>query len=197
MRADRFALALSQKYIVFVIKMVKQKQAFLLCQTGLTVGSLKVSSASISWIISLLCFVFILFYGWLLKPNMWWDPEKRFCVLCDCDPVGSVSPQCDITGRCVCKSDFVGKQCNLGRQVHQQEEQPRRAQRVLGSPQRWAIGSSSGCPRGAYRAPAPVIPEALHGSCLRMLCSVCCGWSSLVAFYQVTIAKCANCKCKN
>ncbi|KAK2114322.1 hypothetical protein P7K49_008588 [Saguinus oedipus] len=143
MRADRFVLAVSHKYIAFLIKTVKQKQAFLRCQTGLT-------------------------------PNMWRDPEKRFCVLCDCDPAGSVSPQCDITGRCVCKSGFTGKQCNLSRQVHQQEEQPRRAQRVLGSPQRWAIGGSSGCPRGAYRTPAPVIPEALHGSCLCMLCSVCC-----------------------
>jgi hypothetical protein len=121
-----------------------------------------------SWILIpyALCFVFILFFCWLLKPNMWWDPVKQFCVLCDCNPMGSVSPQCDMTGRCVCKSGFVGKQCRLSRQVHRQDEQPRTAQRLLGSPQRWGSSSSSGCPRGAYRAPAPVIPEALHGSCL-------------------------------
>lgn len=109
------------------------------------------------------CFVFILLFCWLLKPSMWWDPEKRFCVPCDCNPTGSVSPQCDMTGRCICKSGFIGKQCNLGRQVHRQEEQPWRAQRVRGSPRRWGSSSSSGCPRGAYGAPAPVIPEALHG----------------------------------
>ncbi|TKC51803.1 hypothetical protein EI555_017678, partial [Monodon monoceros] len=89
------------------------------------------------------------------KPTMWWDPEKRFCVSCGCNPTGSVTPQCDITGRCVCKSGFVGKQCTLNRQVHRQKEQPQRAQPVLGSPQRWGVSSSSGCPRGAYQPPAP------------------------------------------
>ena len=118
--------------------------------------------------------VFVLFFCWLLKPTMWWDPEKRFCVSCGCNPIGSVTAQCDITGRYVCKSGFVGKQCNLSRQVHRQKEQPQRAQPVLGSPQRWGVSSSSGCPRGAYRPAAPVIPEALHGSCLSMLCSMCC-----------------------
>ena len=118
--------------------------------------------------------VFVLFFCWLLKPTMWWDPEKRFCVSCGCNPIGSVTAQCDITGRYVCKSGFVGKQCNLSRQVHRQKEQPQRAQPVLGSPQRWGVSSSSGCPRGAYQPAAPVIPEALHGSCLSMLCSMCC-----------------------
>ncbi|XP_043313066.1 laminin subunit alpha-2 isoform X1 [Cervus canadensis] len=89
------------------------------------------------------------------KPSMWWDPKKRFCVSCGCSPMGSVTPRCDITGRCVCKSGFVGKRCNLSRQVQRQEEQPQRAQWVLGSPQRWGAGSSSGCPRGAYRPAAP------------------------------------------
>nr|XP_013006500.1 laminin subunit alpha-2 isoform X4 [Cavia porcellus] len=88
------------------------------------------------------------------KPNMWWDPAKRLCVPCDCSPLGSVSQQCDRTGRCLCAQGFVGKRCHLTRQVHRQEEQPRRAQRVLGSPLRWGSSSSSGCPRGAYRAPA-------------------------------------------
>lgn len=127
---------------------------------------------------------------------MWWDPEKRFCVLCDCNPVGSVSLQCDITGRCVCKSGFLGKQCNLNRQAHRQEEQPRRVRPVLGSPQRWGSSSSSGCPRGAYRPATPVIPEALHGFCLCMLCSVCCGWPSPMPIYHIMGAECANCKCK-
>ncbi|KAG8510842.1 Laminin subunit alpha-2, partial [Galemys pyrenaicus] len=94
------------------------------------------------------------------KLNMWWDPERRSCVSCDCNPVGSVSPQCDTTGRCVCESGFIGKQCSLGRQVHQQEEPPRKAQRVLGSPQRWGFSSSSGCPRGAYR---PAVPPETFG----------------------------------
>ncbi|XP_045355489.1 laminin subunit alpha-2 isoform X5 [Leopardus geoffroyi] len=89
------------------------------------------------------------------KPDMWWDPEKHFCVLCDCSLVGSVTPQCDITGRCACKSGFVGRHCNLSRQVHRQEEQSQRVHRVLGPPQRWGFSSSSGCPRGAYRPPAP------------------------------------------
>lgn len=125
---------------------------------------------------NIVCSFFCLFlcFSWLLKSNMWWDPEKRFCLLCDCSPVGSVSPQCDAAGRCVCKSGFVGKQCNLGRQVHRQEEHPRRAQPVLGSPRRWGSSSSSGCPRGAYWPAARVIPEALHGSCLACyaLCAV-------------------------
>lgn len=138
-------------------------------------GGFKVSSVSNSPLCCVLfvSFVFTLLFCWLLKPNMWWDPEKQFCARCDCNPLGSTSPQCDVTGRCVCKSGFVGTQCNLSRQVHQQEEQPRRSQRVLGSSQRWGSSSSSGCPRGAYRAPAPVIPKALHDLCLSMLCFVC------------------------
>lgn len=118
--------------------------------------------------------LFLSIFCWLLKPSMWWEPEKQFCVLCDCNPVGSVTPWCDGTGRCACKSGFVGRQCHLSMQAQRQEERSQRAQRVLGPPQRWFVSSSSGCPRGAYRAPAPVIPEAVHGSCLRMLCSVCC-----------------------
>ncbi|KAB0360576.1 hypothetical protein FD754_004732 [Muntiacus muntjak] len=89
------------------------------------------------------------------KPTMWWDPKKRFCVSCGCSPTGSVTPRCDIAGRCVCKSGFVGKRCNLSRQVQREEEQLQRAQWVLGSPQRWGASSSSGCPRGAYRPAAP------------------------------------------
>lgn len=146
--------------------------------------SWKISSESISWLISyaLLFLCFVLFFYRLLKPGMWWDPEKQFCMLCDCNPVGSVTLQCDGTGRCACKSGFVGQQCRLSGQVLRQEEPSKRAQRVLAPPQRWAVGSPSGCPRGAYRAPATVIPEALHGSCLRMSCSVCCGGPSPMAF---------------
>lgn len=115
---------------------------------------------------NIVCSYFCLFFFsfWLLKSNMWWDPEKRFCVLCDCNPTGSLSPQCDMTGKCVCKSGFAGKQCNLGRQVHRQKEHPRRTQPVLGSPQRWGPSSSRGCPRGAYWPAARVIPAVLHGS---------------------------------
>lgn len=116
----------------------------------------------------LFCF-FVLFFCWLSKPGMWWDPEKHICVLCDCSPVGSVTPQCDIPGRCACQPGFVGRHCNLSRQVHRQEEQSPRAHRVLGPPQRWGVSSSGGCPRGAYRPPAPVIPEAPHGPA-----SACC-----------------------
>lgn len=116
----------------------------------------------------MLSFVFLSFC-WLLKPTMWWDPKKRFCVSCGCSPMGSVTPRCDITGRCVCKSGFVGKRCHLGRQVQRQEEQPQRAQWVLGSPQRWGASSPSGCPRGAYRPAAPVIQRR----CMA-LASACC-----------------------
>ncbi|KAK7835355.1 hypothetical protein U0070_017891, partial [Myodes glareolus] len=89
------------------------------------------------------------------KLSTWWDSAKQFCELCDCSPLGSVSPQCDMTGRCICKSGFVGKQCNLSRQVHHPEEQPHRAQRLLGSPRMWGSSGSSGCPRGTYWTPVP------------------------------------------
>lgn len=141
-------------------------------------------------------FVFLFSLCWLVKPNMWWDPEKRFCVLCDCNPVGSVTPQCDVKGRCVCKSGFIGQRCTLGRQVHRQQEQSQRAQRVLASPQRWGLSSSSGCPRGAYRPAAPVIPEVLHG-CAWACCVPVLRLTSPNGILPITVAKCANCKCEN
>lgn len=139
----------------------------------------------------LFCFC-VSFFCRLLKPNTWWDPEKRFCVLCDCNPVGSVTPQCGLTGRCACKSGFVGRHCNLSRQVHRQEEQSRRAHRVLGLPQRWGSGSSSGCPRGAYRPPAPVIQR--HCMAPASACCVPCAATDLPRchFYQIMVAWCAK-----
>lgn len=114
--------------------------------------------ASITWIIpyAQLCLFPCFSFSWVLKLSTWWDSAKRFCELCDCSPLGSVSPQCDMTGRCICKSGFVGKQCNLRRQVHHPEEQPHRAQRVLGSPRMWGSSGSRGCPRGTYWTPVPV-----------------------------------------
>lgn len=127
------------------------------------------------------CSVFL--FSSLLKPHMWWNSETQFCVSCDCSARGSVSPQCDITGRCICKSGFLGKQCHLRRQLHQQKEQSRKIQQVLGSSLRWGFTTSSGCPRGAYRPAAPVIQEALHDLCLCMLCSV---WSDDLPWWHFT-----------
>lgn len=126
----------------------------------------------------------------VLKLTTWWDPAKRFCESCDCSPLGSVSPQCDVMGRCICKSGFVGKQCSLSRQVHHQEAQSQRAQQVLGSPpRRWGFSSSSGCPRGAYPAPVPVGTAWLYEHAVFLDCR----WIGLEMFYQiVVIAKCAN-----
>ncbi|XP_074043658.1 laminin subunit alpha-2 isoform X1 [Macrotis lagotis] len=91
------------------------------------------------------------------QPQLQWDSGKQFCVFCDCNPLGSASPHCDRTGRCVCKSGFLGKKCELSRQVHKQEEKPWRTQQLQGPPPpppplRWGSVSASGCPRGAYRA---------------------------------------------
>uniref|UniRef100_A0A6I8PFI4 Laminin subunit alpha-2 n=1 Tax=Ornithorhynchus anatinus TaxID=9258 RepID=A0A6I8PFI4_ORNAN len=94
------------------------------------------------------------------QPSLWWDSEKQFCVLCGCSPIGSTSPRCDIMGRCACKSGFIGKRCNLSRQMQRQKEQQPIAQRVQVPPRRWGFAPANGCPRGAYR---PVTPPKTFG----------------------------------
>ncbi|XP_019643138.1 PREDICTED: laminin subunit beta-1-like [Branchiostoma belcheri] len=35
------------------------------------------------------------------------------CTLCECDPGGSVSPQCNSTGHCTCRRQMTGKTCSV------------------------------------------------------------------------------------
>ncbi|KAJ7341923.1 hypothetical protein JRQ81_007908, partial [Phrynocephalus forsythii] len=88
------------------------------------------------------------------KPNYFWAPENRFCIPCGCRPLGSMSLQCDMSGRCICKSGFAGKQCDMSRQVYNRKENPPASQHIRAPPQRWGLRSASGCPRGAFKPPA-------------------------------------------
>ncbi|XP_053879086.1 laminin subunit alpha-2 isoform X6 [Malaclemys terrapin pileata] len=92
------------------------------------------------------------------KPNYLWAPEKQFCIPCGCSPLRSMSLRCDMSGRCICKSGFMGKHCELSRQVHKRKENPRATQQIQVPSQRWGFTGTSGCPRGAYR------PVALPGT---------------------------------
>nr|XP_014348008.1 PREDICTED: laminin subunit alpha-2 isoform X3 [Latimeria chalumnae] len=85
-------------------------------------------------------------------PNCWWDSEKQVCMPCNCSPTGSMSPRCDMMGRCICKPGFIGKHCDLSRQLYERRESPQRPQQVqLQQRRQWGTGRAHGCPRGAYR----------------------------------------------
>ncbi|XP_067309567.1 laminin subunit gamma-1 [Pseudorasbora parva] len=43
--------------------------------------------------------------------NHYRDPSGRRCLPCGCSPVGSLSPQCDDSGRCSCKPGVMGEKC--------------------------------------------------------------------------------------
>ncbi|XP_066555448.1 laminin subunit alpha-2 [Amia ocellicauda] len=89
-------------------------------------------------------------------PNCWWDPEQLVCMPCSCSPVGSMSPRCDLVGRCICKPGFMGKRCDLGRQGYERRETRRPVHQVpFQQAQRWASRRTGGCPRGAYHPTAP------------------------------------------
>ncbi|XP_034039360.1 laminin subunit gamma-1 [Thalassophryne amazonica] len=44
--------------------------------------------------------------------NYFRDQSSGRCVPCSCNPVGSVSPQCDPRGVCVCKPGVTGEKCH-------------------------------------------------------------------------------------
>ncbi|XP_044280734.1 laminin subunit alpha-2 isoform X5 [Varanus komodoensis] len=87
------------------------------------------------------------------KSNYFWAPEKQFCIPCGCHPLQSISLQCDVSGRCLCKSGFMGKRCELIRRVHIQKENPPTSQQIKA-----LHPSASGCPRGAFK------PASLPGT---------------------------------
>lgn len=78
-----------------------------------------------------------------------------------------MSLQCDMAGRCICKSGFMGRRCEISRQVPKLKENARRSQQIRVPPRRWGVSSASGCPRGAYRPATPVIGNCVH----------CMGWN--------------------
>lgn len=106
-----------------------------------------------------------------LKPSYFWAPEKLFCIPCGCSALGSMSLQCDMSGRCICKSGFMGKRCEISRQVPKLKENARSSQQIRVPPRRWGFSSASGCPRGAYRPATPVITNCVH----------CMGWNLIFA----------------
>ncbi|XP_062428549.1 laminin subunit alpha-2 isoform X4 [Rhea pennata] len=93
----------------------------------------------------------------MCKPSYFWAPAKQFCVPCGCSAVGSMSLRCDMSGRCICRSGFTGKRCEISRQVPKLKANARSSQQIRVPPRRWGFSSASGCPRGAYR-PA-TLPE--------------------------------------
>uniref|UniRef100_A0A673GN31 Laminin subunit gamma-1 n=1 Tax=Sinocyclocheilus rhinocerous TaxID=307959 RepID=A0A673GN31_9TELE len=44
--------------------------------------------------------------------NYYRDPSGQRCLSCSCNPVGSLSTQCDNTGRCSCKPGVIGDKCD-------------------------------------------------------------------------------------
>uniref|UniRef100_A0A8C1KJY5 Laminin, gamma 1 n=1 Tax=Cyprinus carpio TaxID=7962 RepID=A0A8C1KJY5_CYPCA len=44
--------------------------------------------------------------------NYYRDPSGQRCLSCSCNPVGSLSTQCDNTGRCSCKPGVTGDKCD-------------------------------------------------------------------------------------
>ncbi|XP_056646625.1 laminin subunit alpha-2 [Diorhabda sublineata] len=47
------------------------------------------------------------------KPEHYGEPSHFNCKACECDPIGSVSRQCDnVTGQCECKEKFIGRICS-------------------------------------------------------------------------------------
>ncbi|XP_010705705.1 laminin subunit alpha-2-like [Meleagris gallopavo] len=93
----------------------------------------------------------------MCKPSYFWAPDKRFCIPCGCSALGSMSLQCDMSGRCICKSRFTGKRCEISRRVPKLKESAQSSQQIRVPPRRWGFSSASGCPRGAYQ-PA-TLPE--------------------------------------
>lgn len=113
-------------------------------------------------------FFLLSLYIYIHKPNYFWAPENRFCIPCGCNPLGSLSLQCDMSGRCICKSGFAGKRCELSRQVYNRKEKPPTSQQIRAPPQRWGLPSASGCPRGAFKPPALVIRRTMYSMhCIR------------------------------
>ncbi|XP_039180622.1 laminin subunit alpha-2 isoform X7 [Crotalus tigris] len=86
------------------------------------------------------------------KSTYFWAPEKQFCIPCGCNPVGSMSLNCDVSGRCICKSGFAGKRCELSRQVYIRKRKPSNSQQTKAPHQRWGSPTASGCPRGAFKS---------------------------------------------
>lgn len=110
----------------------------------------------------------------LQKSTYFWAPEKQFCIPCGCNPVGSMSLNCDVSGRCICKSGFAGKRCELSRQVYIRKRKPSNSQQTKAPHQRWGSPTASGCPRGAFKASAVVIKhDAFRMHCI--LACVCAG----------------------
>ncbi|XP_042733401.1 laminin subunit alpha-2 isoform X5 [Lagopus leucura] len=100
----------------------------------------------------------------MCKPSYFWAPDKRFCIPCGCSALGSMSLQCDMSGRCICKSRFTGKRCEISRQVPKLKESARSSQQIRVPPRRWSFSSASGCPRGAYQPAAPPETFGLQSS---------------------------------
>lgn len=47
------------------------------------------------------------------KPEHYGNASTLNCKACECDPIGSISKQCDnVTGQCLCKERFIGRTCN-------------------------------------------------------------------------------------
>ncbi|KAJ8920571.1 hypothetical protein NQ315_004710, partial [Exocentrus adspersus] len=47
------------------------------------------------------------------KPEHYGDAALANCKACECDPIGSISKQCDnVTGQCQCKERFTGRTCS-------------------------------------------------------------------------------------
>ncbi|XP_025834691.1 laminin subunit beta-1-like, partial [Agrilus planipennis] len=47
------------------------------------------------------------------EKNHWKIASGKGCEPCDCDPLGSMNPQCnEYEGQCLCKENFGGRQCN-------------------------------------------------------------------------------------
>lgn len=103
-------------------------------------------------------------YFSFFKPNYFWAPEKLFCIPCGCSALGSASLQCDMLGRCICRSGFMGRHCEISRQLPKLQENTGSSQQIRVPPRRWGASSAGGCPRGAYRPAALVMGNsALHG----------------------------------
>lgn len=60
-------------------------------------------------------YTFILL-GWKCekcKTDHYGEPLLSNCKACECDPIGSISKQCDgVTGQCECKPKFIGRTCD-------------------------------------------------------------------------------------
>ncbi|KAJ4929194.1 hypothetical protein JOQ06_004809, partial [Pogonophryne albipinna] len=85
----------------------------------------------------------------------------------------TVSPRCDVEGRCICRPGFVGRHCDLRRQGYERRETRRPVERVplAAVHRRWGGSSrTGGCPRGAYR---PSRGRQTHGISTGGVCVPC------------------------